>query len=111
MIAFFDGECNPENLKPLQVAVKTLPCSTAECERDFSLMNLICTDLRTSLTTKNIANLMFLFIYGPPLENWQPEEYVKTWLQKHRSAVDTRSRVVQDKNFDDDDRRALLQLF
>jgi hypothetical protein len=111
MIAFVDGECNPENLKPLQVAVKTLPCSTAECERDFSLMNLICTDLRTSLTTKNIANLMFLNINGPPLENWQPEEYVKTWLLKHRSAVDTRSRVVQDKNFDDDDRRALWQLF
>lgn len=46
--------------------IKIFPCSTAECERGFSLMNNICTKLRSRLTAKHIANLMFLNINAPP---------------------------------------------
>ncbi|CAI6373966.1 unnamed protein product [Macrosiphum euphorbiae] len=51
-----------EELKKLDVLVKTLPVSTAECERGFSLMNLICSDLRSRLTIQNISNLMFIIL-------------------------------------------------
>lgn len=41
-----------EELKELSILIKTFPVSTAECERGFSLMNLICNDLRCRLTIK-----------------------------------------------------------
>ena len=44
----------PDGLKKLHACLKTLPCSrpTAECERGFSLMNIISTDLRSALLVK-----------------------------------------------------------
>ena len=33
-------------LKTLLICVSTIPCSAAECERAFSAMNLIVTDIR-----------------------------------------------------------------
>ncbi|MCP6484570.1 hypothetical protein NL492_27585, partial [Klebsiella pneumoniae] len=68
--------------------MKTLPCSTAECERGFSLMNIICTDLHSKLTIPNISNLMFININGPPLSLWNPEDYVKHWISNYRTADD-----------------------
>ena len=41
----------PDGLK-LHACLKTLPRSTAECERGFSLMNIISTDLRSALLVK-----------------------------------------------------------
>lgn len=74
---------------------KTFPVSTAECERGFSLMNNICTKLRARLTMKNISNLMFININGPPLEKWDPKDYVKSWMVSHRSAEDTRTKLCR----------------
>jgi len=72
--------------------LKTFRCSTAECERGFSAMNNICTDIRSRLTICNISNLMFININGPPINIRNPDTYVKSWLVKHRSADDTRSK-------------------
>lgn len=41
--------------KKIKYPYKTLPISTAECERGFSLMNIIYLDLRFKLTIKNIS--------------------------------------------------------
>ena len=82
----------PDCLKRLRNCIHTFPCSTAECERGFSLMNLISTDLRARLLISNISNIMFINVNGPPLNQWNPESYVKSWLASHRSAVDTRSK-------------------
>ena len=94
MRAFVDGENDPEDLRPLQIAISTIPFSSAQCERDFSLMNIICTDLRSNLLVSNISHLMMISINGPPLNRWQPRDYVKKWLLQHRSASDTKSRKV-----------------
>ena len=68
----------------------------AECERGFSILNLICTDLRYKLTVGNIANLMFLNINGPPLHFWNPELYVKPWLvNQNRSADDNKTKTCK----------------
>ncbi|XP_022173984.1 E3 SUMO-protein ligase KIAA1586-like [Myzus persicae] len=53
----------------------------AECERGFSLMNNICTKLRSRLTIQHMVSLMFININGPPLEQWEPETYVSSWLE------------------------------
>lgn len=88
---------NPQDVFPeLNNCVKTFPCSTAECERGFSVLHLICTDLRSTLSMTNISNLMLININGPPLHLWNPESYVKSWLvNQHKSADDTRSKVTK----------------
>ena len=106
MHAFCDGESNPDGL---QAAINTTPCSTAECELDFSLMNIIATDLRSSLTVANIANLPFVNINGPPLLMWIPKDYVQSWLLKDCAATDTRSRVQQQSSIDTS-RKAMCDL-
>jgi len=94
MRALVDGESDPESLKPLRRAVDTIPCSSAQCERDFSLMNLICSETRSTLLVSNIANLMIINANGPPLPLWKPTQYVESWLLRHRSADATNSRTV-----------------
>ncbi|KAF0746562.1 E3 SUMO-protein ligase KIAA1586-like [Aphis craccivora] len=52
-------------------------------------MNNICTDLRSRLLIKNISNSMFININGPPLQRWNPKDYVESWLTSHRHADET----------------------
>ena len=59
------GRRMPADLQPLVNCTHIIPCSTAECERGFSHMNIIVSD---------------------------------TWLRKHRSAMDTQTRVVSSKD-------------
>lgn len=63
---YVDEDKNPQDVFPeLNHCIKTFPCSTSECERGFSVLNLICTDLRSTLTMTNISNLMMININGP----------------------------------------------
>jgi len=80
-------------ISAFNIFLKAYACSTAECERGFSVMNNICTDLRSQSTINNISNLMFININGPPLCDWNPEDYVKSWLFNHRCAEDTRTNI------------------
>jgi len=77
------------------IFLKTFPCWTAECERGFSVMNNICTDLRSRLTINNISNLMFININRPPLSDLNPEYYVKSWLFNYRCAEDPRTKIAR----------------
>lgn len=82
------GKAVPEELCPLLNAVATIPISTAECERGFSAMNLIVTPTRTCLNVHRIAALMHIRLIGPPLTQWNPVPYVRSWLREgHRSAT------------------------
>lgn len=42
-----------------------VPTSTAAVERGFSVMNLICTPLRSCLTQNSLQSLMSISIEGP----------------------------------------------
>ena len=75
------------HLKRLIGVIHTLPVSTAECERGFSRMNLICTPLRSMLTVKHLSSLMFMSLVGPPIEQWHPLPYVRRWLAAGRHAA------------------------
>lgn len=75
------------NLKRLLHAINTVPVSTAECERGFSRMNLICTPLRSQLTVDHMSSLLFISTAGPPLEEWNPLPYVRSWLAQGRHAA------------------------
>ena len=78
----------PDGLK-LHACLKTLPCSTAEYERGFSLMNIISSDLRSALLVKNLSSLMLV---NPPLRLWHPGPCVMSWQRLHRSANETLSK-------------------
>lgn len=75
------------SLRRLLNSIRSLPISTAECERGFSRMNLICTPLRSVLTTRHISSLLFVSIVGPPLNQWNPAAYVNSWLVSGRHAA------------------------
>ncbi|KAK4883004.1 hypothetical protein RN001_006323 [Aquatica leii] len=67
-----------KDLEELSHLINTFPCSTSECKRGFSAMNLICSKLRSKLLIENISNLMMIKINGPPLEQFNPENYVES---------------------------------
>jgi hypothetical protein len=74
------GSVTGHNLNRFINVIESLPVSTAECERGFSRMNIICTPLRSSISVNHMASLMFLSIVGPPLHLFTPDMYVKSWL-------------------------------
>ena len=49
----------PEKLLDLVKVVKTLPVSTAQCERGFSQMNILASSTRSSLAMQTLSTLMF----------------------------------------------------
>lgn len=57
-----DSNSEPENLKRHMICMQSFPCSTAECERGFSLMNNIATDKTAVLSVSNIASLMLISV-------------------------------------------------
>lgn len=93
--AYFDGEYNNAKILPLTKAVKSIPCSSAECERGFSAMNTILTECRSNLTLTNVDNFMFIRINCPLVALFDPTTYVEKWLRNHRSAIDRNSRQVK----------------
>lgn len=76
----------PAAITKLKAVLRTLPVSSADCERGFSSMNVICSDIRNRLDVHHIDNLIFISLVGPPVKHFCPEHYVKLWLQSHRSA-------------------------
>ncbi|XP_051951161.1 uncharacterized protein LOC127621552 [Xyrauchen texanus] len=57
-------------------------------------MNLICNANRASLHTSTISLLLFLCLVGPPLSQFNPFPYVRSWSSKgHKTAKDTRSKA------------------
>jgi len=70
-------------------SVAVIPESTAECERGFSAMILLLTSRRSTLHVTTFSSLLFLEMVGPPLEQFQPLQYVKSWFAKrHHAASD-----------------------
>ena len=65
----------PSDLKPLLRCIDVIPCSSSECERGFSQMNIILDEKRNRLTIKHVSSLMFIQTNGPPLSIWNPTEY------------------------------------
>ena len=66
--------------------LNTLSVSSADCERGFSTMNVVCSDLRNALTVQHISNLMLMSLVGPPVSKFKPKLYVERWLLSHRHA-------------------------
>jgi hypothetical protein len=89
-------------LTELDTVIKTIPVTSADAERGFSTMNIISTELRNRLSVPRLANLMFVSLVGPSLQEFQPLSYVKQWLLGgHRAACDNKSKKCVQENQDD----------
>lgn len=78
-----------DGLLKLQQAVKSLAVSSADCERGFSEMNITITPLRAQLKIQKVSALMFISLVGPPVNQWNPQKYVKKWVLTRRAADHT----------------------
>jgi hypothetical protein len=83
-----DKEKISDDLKPLRKAVSTITVSTSECERNFSAMNNILTAKRSSLNIPTVASLLLINLVRPPMNQFDPTKYVKSWLAKGRRSAD-----------------------
>ncbi|XP_058032473.1 E3 SUMO-protein ligase KIAA1586-like isoform X1 [Ahaetulla prasina] len=83
----------PDSVQRAKNIIRTIAVSSAEVERVFSKMNIICSRKRTRLTVSNISNTMTISLIGLPPKEWDPTPTVKRWLRIHRSADDARVKV------------------
>lgn len=83
----------PNSILRAKKIASTISISSSEAERGFSLMNLIASKLRTSLTVEHISNLMTINLLGKPIANFDAIPFITSWMnQNHRLATDTRVR-------------------
>ena len=61
---------------------KVLPPHTSDCERDFSQMKLIKTDIRNRMGEDTLDYLLRINIAGPPIEQFPFGKAVKLWSEK-----------------------------
>lgn len=93
---FIDNPASlPQSIRKLKLILNTLPVTSADCERGFSSMNAICTDIRNSLTIPHVNALLFISLVGPPVMLFNPEPYAKIWLKSHRHSEFFRSKKQQ----------------
>ncbi|KAK1878348.1 E3 SUMO-protein ligase KIAA1586 [Dissostichus eleginoides] len=81
----------PAAMEPLLKAVRTIAVSTSECERAFSSMNYILTAKRNALSVSRLSSLVFIKCNGPPLGQFNPENDVRSWLEKGRRSAEERA--------------------
>jgi len=80
-------------LTKLSTIAALIPISTAECERAFSSMNHIKTELRNRLRTSTLDCLMRTSIEGPPLSDFNFERAADLWggMRNRRLSVGSSS--------------------
>lgn len=64
-----------------------IPLQTVDCERGFSRMNLVKTELRNRLLIENVNNLLMISIEGPERADFDFEEAFRKWALKKQRKV------------------------
>ena len=70
------------NLTLLVRVVRSIPTSTADCERGFSLMKRYKTDLRSSLSIRLISDTMTLKCNEEEYQLFDAGPFVESWWKK-----------------------------
>jgi len=76
------------DLKTLLDAINTVAISSSECERVFSSMNNIDTSKRNALSTTNMSSLLYIHCIGPPVNLFEPNCYVASWIRSGNRSAD-----------------------
>ena len=80
--------------------VLSLPASSAEAERGFSLMKIIKTDWRSRLTDDSVSDLMTIKFDSPDVKDFDPQPAIDVWLLKKRMLYfsDNRTRLRREED-------------
>ena len=89
------------NEKLINGFINIIPISSAEAERGFSKMNLVCTKIQSSMTVSYLSSLMVISINGAPVQLWNVANATSKWLQKHKQADENRTRKCKDISVND----------
>ncbi|CAB4043134.1 Hypothetical predicted protein, partial [Paramuricea clavata] len=95
---FFNDPRNIPSLveeRLLKGLIQIVPVSSAEAERGFSQMNLVCTKSSSSMSVSHLSSLMFISINGPPVQFWEASLAVQQWLEHHKSAENNQTRKMK----------------
>ena len=57
----------------------SLPASSAECERGFSAMKLIKTDVRNRLTVNVLTDVLRIKLMSPSISDFEPTDAIHAW--------------------------------
>ena len=68
-----------QNILALSDLCFSLPFTTAQVERIFSMMKIIKTDRRTTLQTSTLSDLLEIQVEGPPIATFSPDRAVTLW--------------------------------
>ena len=69
--------CNKLHLVRIML---TLPISSTECERAFSVQKRIKSDVRSSLSVKRLSDLILISSEGPDPSEFNPEKSIDKWM-------------------------------
>ena len=76
------------NLCKLAAIGLLLPMSTVDCERGFSALTRIKTDIRNRLSSKILNNLMTISVEGPPPEEFPYDKACDIWAAWRNRRID-----------------------
>ena len=76
-------------LSKLASIALVLPISTAECERSFSAMKRVKTELRNRIVTKTLDHLLRISISGPDLKDFDFDTAVDEWGAMRNRRIQT----------------------
>ena len=62
--------------------VLTLPATSTACERGFSHMKLIKTDIRSSLSENTLSNSILIKLHSPTIGEFDPTPAIEHWLRQ-----------------------------
>lgn len=69
------------HILPLVTIMLTISPTTAECERGFSQLNQVKTQLRTSLNQETLSALLRIRIDGPDVSDFNPTSSIIKWME------------------------------
>ena len=61
------------------VVVLSIPAHSVECERGFSLMKLVKSDWRNSLTDEAVTDIMRITLQSADIKEYNPDPAIHLW--------------------------------
>ena len=71
-----------ENILAVTDLLLCLPSSSTECERGFSLMKNIKTNVQNSLKENSLCDFMVIKLESPAIESFDPTQAIHYWNQQ-----------------------------
>ena len=99
------GEVAPNFLKLVDL-VFTIPATSVEAERGFSLLKSVKTDKRNSLEEKSLNNLMCIMLQSPEIEDYDPNPAIEHWLnacRRRRGREPSQPKIVEPSTSGEED--------